>query len=122
MANLNDDKPQQPIVEGAPAAEPAQAANPPADAHCPNCNGPGIRKGKVIACQVCDAAFRYTKEGPKLDELGPFDDHEQRITQLEGGTIAEPPEPAKEEPPAEPEPPAPAKPEPAKAHVDDDGI
>lgn len=115
MAN-HDDKPQELPVEGAP----------PADAHCPNCNGPGIRKGKVIACQVCDAAFRYTREGPKLDELGPFDDHERRIAKLEGETnegiakriedITQSRQPAE---PDEPQPPEPAKPEPAKPSADD---
>ena len=62
-------------------------ADPVGDlAHCPNCNGPGIRKGKTIACQLCNASFRYTKEGPKLVELGPFDELSARVSKLEGGT------------------------------------
>ena len=59
---------------------------PPADAHCPNCNGPGIRKGKTIVCEKCDAAFRFTKEGPRVEELGPFDKMDARVTALEEKT------------------------------------
>ncbi len=59
-------------------------------AHCPNCNGAGIRKGKTIACQTCNASFRYSKEGPKLVELGPFDELSARVSKLEG-VPAEPP-------------------------------
>jgi len=87
-------------------------------AHCPNCNGPGIRKGKTIACQTCDASFRYTKEGPKLVELGPFDELAARVSKLEGGTAE--PETAQ---PAEPETAQPAEPETAQpAEPEDDGI
>ncbi|KKN06579.1 hypothetical protein LCGC14_1075730 [marine sediment metagenome] len=87
-------------------------------AHCPNCNGPGIRKGKTIACQTCDASYRYTKEGPKLVELGPFDELSDRVSKLEGGA-AEPhgPQPAE---PVEPQPAEPVEPQPAEP--EDDGI
>lgn len=112
-------------VQTAEPSEPAETVDPPAEAYCPNCNGPGIRKGKVIACQVCDASFRYTEEGPKVEELGPFDDHERRIAKLEGETsegigkrIAEITESRQ---PPEPEPPEPAKPQPPEPS-EDDGI
>lgn len=101
-----------------PAAEQAPPEPPPPETHCPNCDGPGIRKGKLIICEVCDAAFRYTKEGPKVEELGPFDRLENRVTALErkdgDGRIvpAEPPEPAA--PPGEPIP--------AEPIEEDDGI
>jgi len=99
---------------------PAEPVEPPVDAHCPNCNGPAIRKGKVIICQVCDAAFRYTKEGPKVEELGPFDDHERRISMLEGSGILEVAEPQPPEP-AEQQPAEPAQRQPVEPS-DDDGI
>ncbi|KKM19446.1 hypothetical protein LCGC14_1655640, partial [marine sediment metagenome] len=44
-------------VEPVEPVEPEEIIEPPAGAHCPSCNGPGIRKGKTIACQVCDASF-----------------------------------------------------------------
>ena len=53
-------------------------------AYCPNCNGAAMRKGKVIVCQVCNASFRYTAEGPKVAELGPFDELQGRVSRLEG--------------------------------------
>ncbi len=87
-------------------------------AHCPNCNGAGIRKGKTIACQTCDASFRYTREGPKLVELGPFDELTARVNKLEGG-VAEP-DTAQ---PAEPDTAQPAEPDTAQpAEPEDDGI
>ena len=95
-----------------PAAE-STAIEPTADAHCPNCNAAGIRKGKTIICQNCDASFRFTKEGPQVEELGPFDKLESRVAALEGSGITEPPEP-------EPPEPEPAKPQPAES--EDDGI
>lgn len=108
-----------------PLHEQSPAEEAPPDAHCPNCNGPGIRKGKVILCQVCDAGFRYTKEGATVDELGPFDDHERRISVLEGSGVieAQPPEPAEAQPPepAEAQPAEPARAQPAETN-DDDGI
>lgn len=113
MENEEPEKIEVPVEEAPPV-------DPPADAHCPNCNGPGIRKGKTIACQVCDASFRYTKEGPKVAELGPFDKLEARVTNLEGGGVAEPAEPQPAEP-AEPQPAEPAEPQPAEP-IDDDGI
>jgi len=101
MANENDSKVEQPEevgqVQKAETVEPGKTEEEieaPVDrsiinggsrGFCPNCNSPAIRKGKVIICQVCDASFRWTQEGPKLVELGPFDDHERRIKALEGG-------------------------------------
>ncbi len=74
-------------VEAVEPVEPEEIIGPPTDAHCPNCNGPGIRKGKTIACQLCDASFRFTKEGPKVEELGPFDKLAARVTRLEDGPV-----------------------------------
>lgn len=101
-------------------AESIPAVEPPTDVHCPNCNAPGIRKGKVIACQICDASFRFTKEGPQVEELGPFDKLEQRVTDLEGGGITEPAKPQPVEP-DEAQPAEPAKAQPVEPS-EDDGI
>ena len=85
-------------------------------AHCPNCNGAGIRKGKTIACQTCNASFRYTKEGPKLVELGPFDELSARVSKLEGVPAEPPPDAAAEAAAAE------AAAAAAVAEPEDDGI
>ncbi|KKN30917.1 hypothetical protein LCGC14_0829080 [marine sediment metagenome] len=123
MESLTEE--QQAILEKPKPAEPEPpepppTKYPPADAHCPNCNGPGIRKGKLIICEKCDASFRYTKEGPKVEELGPFDKLQNRVAVLEGKEAAEPP----------PVPAQPARPSEAFAtqvrqaanDADDDGI
>lgn len=92
-------------------------------AHCPNCNGPGIRKGKTIACQSCNAAFRYTKEGPKLVELGPFDELAQRVAKLEGIPAPEPaPEPTAPQPPEPDEAQPPEQVPQEEIQSEDDGI
>ena len=65
-------------------AGPDQA--PASDAHCPNCNGPGIKKGQQIVCEQCDATFKFTKKGPMVAELGPFDKLEERVSNLENRT------------------------------------
>ena len=62
-------------------------------AYCPNCSGPAIRKGKLITCQTCNASFRFTPEGPKVAELGPFDELQDRVTRLEGLLGDESPDP-----------------------------
>lgn len=68
---------------------------------CPNCGQPAIRAGNEITCESCDAVFVITKkQGAKVKELGPIEDHEQRITALE--TYASGHNPPKKEP--EPEP------------------
>lgn len=123
MVNENDKPTGDLPVEEVTGAEPARAVEPHEwDAHCPNCNAPGIRKGKVIICQVCNASFRWTKEGPKVEELGPFDELAARVTALEGGKQPLP-EPSGKQPaePAEPQPAEPAKAQPAEPS-DDDGI
>lgn len=93
MGNLEKSKIGPPVES--PASEPVEPVepqeeeiiDPPTDAHCPSCNGPGLRKGKTILCQICDCSFRYTKEGPKVEELGPFDKLAARVTKLEGGPV-----------------------------------
>ncbi len=133
MANENTNgagqvEPVEPVEKVEPVElddDPVELDEVTSDAHCPNCNGPGIRKGKTILCQVCDASFRYTKEGPKVEELGPFDKLEDRVTKLEGGHVARrfpmgEPETAQ---PAEPETAQPAEPISAQpAEPEDDGI
>jgi len=52
-------------------------------AYCPNCSGPAIRNGKLIVCQTCNASFRFTQEGPKVDELGPLDQLKGRVSKIE---------------------------------------
>jgi len=103
--------------QGAEIPEPAESvaftSDRGGDAHCPCCNAVGIRKGKTIMCQFCNATFRYTKEGPQVEELGPFDKLESRVAALEGSGITEPPEP-------EPPEPESAKLQPAES--EDDGI
>lgn len=60
---------------------------------CPNCQQPAIRSGNEITCEACDAVFMVTKkQGAKVKELGPIEDHERRIQALEGL------HPAKQEP------------------------
>ncbi len=103
-------------VEPVEVVEPEEIIEPPDDAHCPSCNGPGIRKGKTILCETCDCSFRYTKEGSKVDEVGPL---EARVARLEGLKMPEP----KVAQPAEPEKPQPAEPEkPQPVEPEDDGI
>lgn len=53
-------------------------------AFCPNCQKPALQTGNEITCEGCDAVFVVTqKQGAKVKELGPIDDHEQRIAALE---------------------------------------
>lgn len=113
VATLGEGFESPPPTPAEPPAKPEPPEPPPPDTHCPNCDSPGIRKGKLIICEVCDAAFRYTKEGPKVEELGPFDRLQNRVTALErkdddGGIV-----------PAEP---IPAEPIPAEPIEEDDGI
>ena len=72
-------------------------------AYCPNCNQPAIRRGKVIDCEKCDASFRFTTEGAKVEKVGAIADHESRLRALEekAGMNQAQPEP---EPEPEPEP------------------
>lgn len=56
----------------------------PTATKCPNCQQPAIRTGNEIACENCDATFIVTKkQGAKLKQIGPIEDHEQRIKRLE---------------------------------------
>jgi len=67
---------------------------------CPNCQQPAIRVGNNITCESCDAVFVVTKkQGAKVKELGPIEDHEQRIQALEGKQ--EPQKPKQEQEPTE---------------------
>lgn len=51
---------------------------------CPNCQQLAIRTGNEIACENCDAIFTITKkQGAKVKQLGPIEDHEKRISALE---------------------------------------
>lgn len=115
--------------EATEEVEPEEIIEPPTDAHCPSCNGPGIRKGKTILCELCDCSFRYTKEGPKVEEVGPFDRLAGRVSNIENRLGVQPAEP-KVAQPAEPETAQPAepwgvdavKPPPAEPEIADDGI
>lgn len=74
------------------------------EAFCPNCQKPAIRSGNEIACERCDAIFVITKkEGAKVKQLGPIEDHEKRISWLES-IIPEPEPEPKPEPKPESEP------------------
>jgi hypothetical protein len=80
-------------------------------AFCPNCSKPAYRQGKVIVCEHCDASFRFTQEGPRLEQIGPI---ESRLKVCEeklgiGATVEAPPAP-------------PAEPDEAEDNDDDDGI
>ena len=55
-------------------------------AFCPNCSKPAVRQGKVIVCEHCDASFRFTKEGPKLHEIGPLESRVRRLEEKIGFT------------------------------------
>jgi len=60
---------------------------------CPNCMQPAIRAGNEITCEHCDAIFTITKkEGAKVKQLGPLEDHERRIRALEGKNKPKEPE------------------------------
>ncbi len=112
---VNDNENSKTVDMTEPEDEQGSKAEPVGDlAHCPNCNGAGIRKGKTIACQTCNASFRYSKEGPKLVELGPFDELTGRVGRIEEALGTQPAEPDKAQP-AEPDKAQPAEPE-------DDGI
>lgn len=64
---------------------------------CPNCQQPAIRTGNEIACEKCDATFVVTKkQGARVKEIGPIQDHEERISALEG-KVGKPDQPQKPE-------------------------
>jgi len=69
---------------------------------CPNCSQPAIRTGNEIACEKCDAVFTVTqKQEAKVKQLGPIQDLDRRVTQLEtfaGEAIGEKPQETKPEP------------------------
>ena len=50
---------------------------------CPNCNQPAIKTGMVIACEHCDAEYRFTPSGVKVKSIGKIEDHESRLDALE---------------------------------------
>jgi len=52
--------------------------------YCPNCGKPAIKEGNKITCEECDAVFRVTQDGARLEKTGVIKDHERRIAQLEG--------------------------------------
>jgi len=100
---------EEQTVEPEGKIEPEEIIEPPTDAHCPSCNGPGIRKGKTILCELCDCTFRYTKEGPKVEDVGPLEKRVARLERFAGE--------------AEPKRAQPAEPEVAQpAEIQDDGI
>jgi len=86
-----------------PAAEPEQNS-----VRCPNCQGPVIPEGKKIICQACDATFKIVEErGGRIEQVGPFADHEIRISALEGkpgSGITDPPADQATDSETEPEP------------------
>lgn len=74
----------------------------PKACNCPNCLSPALRTGNEITCEICDAVFTITKkQGAKVKTLGPIDDHERRISALEGKQGPQEPEPKSTQ---EPEP------------------
>jgi hypothetical protein len=69
----------------------------PKATNCPNCLKPAIRAGNEITCEACDAVFIVTKkQGAKVKELGPIEDHEERIAALEQYHKPQEPKPAAE--------------------------
>ena len=63
-------------------------------AFCPNCNKPAIRHGKMILCEHCDASFRFTQEGPRLNQIGPLEARLRTCEEKLGIGAAPPAEPA----------------------------
>ncbi|MBW8003338.1 MAG: hypothetical protein FVQ80_15215 [Planctomycetes bacterium] len=60
---------------------------------CPNCQQPAIRKGSEITCESCDAVFTVTKkDGPRVKEVGPIDDHEKRLQAVEEKVFGDEPD------------------------------
>lgn len=74
-------------------------------AFCPSCSKPAARQGKVIFCEHCDATFRFTREGPKLSEIGPLESRLKTVEDKLGiGDNHEPPaDPEHNDPPADPD-------------------
>lgn len=51
--------------------------------YCPNCGEPAIKEGNRITCEKCDAVFRVTENGARIEKTGVLDDHERRLAELE---------------------------------------
>ncbi len=58
-------------------------------AYCPNCNAEAKKTGKKIECPTCDAIFTFTKQGPRVKEIGPIKALADRVTALEAGAGTE---------------------------------
>lgn len=52
-------------------------------AYCPNCGKAALLEGNMITCESCDATFKVTKEGIKIEKVGIMANHEKRLQALE---------------------------------------
>ena len=65
---------------------------------CPNCGQPAYKEGNRVTCEKCDAIYTITKTGSAtVKQLGPIEDHEQRLKKLEALLPGQ--EPAGDDPP-----------------------
>lgn len=62
-------------------------------AFCPNCGKPATKRGKVIDCENCDASFRFTQEGARVEQIGAIEELQKRVSALEAGNKPVEPEP-----------------------------
>ena len=71
--------------------------------HCPNCGHEAEGTPSRIECAECDAIFKVSRSGARVETVGKIADLDQRVSALEGlvGSQVEP-EP-KDQPAAEPE-------------------
>jgi uncharacterized Zn finger protein (UPF0148 family) len=52
--------------------------------HCPNCGTDKITiEGNHIICPVCDAKFKITTEGPRVEQTGLVTDLQERVKKIE---------------------------------------
>ena len=50
---------------------------------CPYCGNDAEIEGNKITCENCDAVYKITKEGARVQSQGRLDEHEKRIAALE---------------------------------------
>lgn len=62
---------------------------------CPNCGSPATADGNRITCEKCDAVFKVTQDGTRVQSLGKIADLDKRVSALEGaaGGQADGPQP-----------------------------
>lgn len=73
---------------------------------CPSCTGKidPLKNGKFF-CESCDCIFRITREGPRVEKVGPLMDLAGRVDRIEEtlgeSASVQDPKPAADEPPSQ---------------------